>query len=326
MKTSRSLKIAAAIAVSALALTGINATAASAADSKKIYTLGGTDPFFAVVKNGFDSAADTVKAGGSTATWLAIKDWSNAGPDMNKITQTAVNAGADAIATPIWGAAAQVPALQAVVKKGIPVVLYNTGIELVKKVGALGYVGADDYVAGKAAGAAFAKAGIKHVLCLNGQPGAINTAARCKGTKDAMVAAKGKSTELALPATKFGDATAIAAAVKGALTKDKTIDGVLGLAQAFADASVTSIKAIGSKAKVGAFDISTNGLANVKAGSQLFCVDQQGWLQGFMSTTIAWQYAAYGLLPATTTILTGPALVTKSNVDLVSAGVKTGQR
>ncbi len=326
MKTSRSLKIAAAFAVSALALTGINATAASAADGKKVYTLGGTDPFFTVVKNGFDAAAGAVKDGGSTATWLAIKDWANVGPDMVKITQTAVAAGADVIATPVWGEAAQTPELQKTVKKGIPVVLYNTGITLVKKIGALAYIGSDEYPAGKAGGTAMATAGSKNILCLNTQPGAINQEQRCKGVIDGAKSKGAKAKQLALPASKFGDATAIANAVKGALAKDKTIDGIITLAQGNADAARAGIDAAKSKARLGTFDLSPNGLTRIKAGTQLFAIDQQGWLQGFLSTTTAWQYSAYGLLPATNIILTGPALVTKSNVDAISAGVKTGQR
>lgn len=323
MKTSRSLKIAAAIAVSALALTGVNASVANAADAKKIYALGGTDPFFTVVKNGFDAAKAAVEADGHKATWLAIKDWSNIGPDMNKILKTALDSGADAIATPIWVPATQNPAITSAVKGGTPVFLYNTGLTERKKVGALAYYGSDEFPAGKAAGTYLKSLKVKHILCANMSPGTVNHEARCAGTK---AGASGvKFSTLNIDITKFKDATAVANAVKGYLAKNKTVDAVMGTSNG--DAVVAGVKSAGSKAKVGTFDM-TNTLIDLveKGDTAVVLVDQQGWLQSFLATTAAWYYSAYGILPATPDVLTGPALITKSNATKVKAGVKSGQR
>lgn len=317
-----SLKIASVVAIAALAFTGVNATAANAADAKKIYALGGTDPFFTVVKNGFDAAKAAIEADGHKATWLAIKDWSNTGPDMNKILKTAQDAGADAIATPIWVPATQNPAITAAVKAGTPVILYNTGITERKKVGALAYYGSDEFPAGKAAGAYFKSLKVKHILCANMDPGAVNHQQRCAGVK---AGASGvKYTELKIDVTKFKDATAVANAVKGALAKDKTVDAVMGTSNG--DAVIAGIKAAGSKAKAGTFDMTVPLIDAVIAGNASVLVDQQGWLQAFLSTTTAWYYAAYGILPATPDVLTGPALITKNNAAAVKIGVKNGQR
>jgi simple sugar transport system substrate-binding protein len=323
VKTSRSLKIAAAIAVSALALTGVNASVANAADAKKIYALGGTDPFFTVVKNGFDAAKAAVEADGHKATWLAIKDWSNIGPDMNKILKTALDSGADAIATPIWVPATQNPAITAAVKGGTPVFLYNTGLTERKKVGALAYYGSDEFPAGKALGAYLKSLKVKHILCANMSPGTVNHEARCAGTKAG--AAGVKFSTLNIDITKFKDATAVANAVKGALAKDKTIDAVAATSNG--DAVVAGVKAAGSKAKVGTFDMTNTLMDFVEKGdTAVALVDQQGWLQSFLATTAAWYYSAYGILPATADVLTGPALITKANATKVKAGVKSGQR
>ena len=93
-----------------------------------------------------------------------------------------------------------------------------------------------------------------------------------------------------------------------------------------ADSSAAAIKAAGSKAKLGTFDLSENVLARIAAGTQAFAIDQQPWLQGYLATSMAWQHAQYGILPASNPVLTGPAIVDKANVAKVSAGVKAGVR
>ena len=69
-----------------------------------------------------------------------------------------------------------------------------------------------------------------------------------------------------------------------------------------------------------------NVLARIKAGTQLFAIDQQPFLQSYMATSAIWLYAQYGILPATTNFLTGPALVTKKNVAKTILGVANGFR
>ncbi len=326
MKKSLAVKFAAAFAVAALSLTGINVSAANAAGGNKIYVLGGGDAFFAVVKNGFNAAALAVKDGGDTPIWLGLQNYDNIGPDMVKLIQTAVAQGADAIALPIWDAAAEGPEIQKAVAKGIKVIAYNAGEPVMKKYGASAYIGTNEYTAGVKAGEYLASQGKKNAICVNDQPASANIKQRCDGLAKGEKNKGGKSTQLSLPATAFANATAIANAVKGAITKDKTINAVFTISSADCDASVVGVKAAGSKAAIGSFDLSENILNRVKNGEQLVAVDQQGWLQGFLATSTAWQFAAYGILPATTTILTGPALITKDNAAKVIAGVKTGQR
>lgn len=154
-------------------------------------------------------------------------------------------------------------------------------------------------------------------------PGTVNHEARCAGTK---AGASGvKFSTLNIDITKFKDATAVANAVKGYLAKNKTVDAVMGTSNG--DAVVAGVKSAGSNAKVGTFDM-TNTLMDLveKGDTAVVLVDQQGWLQSFLATTAAWYYSAYGILPATPDVLTGPALITKSNAAKVKAGVKSGQR
>lgn len=325
MKISRSVKIAAAFATAALALSGINAQAASAASTKTVYVLGGGDAFFAVVKNGFNAGAKAVQAAGWKTVWLGLKNYDNIGPDMVKLIQTAEAQNATAIALPDWVPAAMNTEIKKAVSKGIKVVLYNAGEDQTTTVGAPIYIGSDEYVAGKAGGTYMGKAGVKHLICVNTGPGQNNFEQRCSGLADGIKTTGGKAEQLQLPATDFSNATAIANAVKGAITKDPTIDGVFTVSSGDSDAAAAGVQQAASKAKIGTFDLSTNVLNRIKGGTQVVAIDQQGWLEGFQAVVTAWQYAAYGIVPANN-ILTGPSLVTKDNVGQVVSGVKTGQR
>lgn len=328
MKISRSVKIAASLAVAAMALTGLSGQAASAASSSKtVYVLGGGDAFFAIVKNGFNSATKAAQANGWSTKWLGLKNYDNIGPDMVKLIDTAIAQKAAAISLPDWVPAAENPEIKKAIAAGIPVFLYNAGGQAqMTASGALAYAGTDEYEAGKALGATLVAKGAKHGLCINTSPGAINIQQRCDGMAAAFKAASGKGEALELPSTNFGNSTAISNAVKGALTKDSTIDAVFTISSVDTDSAYAGIQAASSKALLGSFDVSPNILNRIAAGTQAAAVDQLGWLQGYMAVSFAWQYAAYGMLPGTTNFLTGPSIINKGNAAKIIAASKTGQR
>ena len=99
--------------------------------------------------------------------------------------------------------------------------MFNAGgIEKAKELGALNFIGSDEYLAGKAGGEYFAKNGATNVICVNTVPGAANLEARCKGVIDGMTEAGEAAEQLPLPPTSFGNPTAVAEAIKAALLKD----------------------------------------------------------------------------------------------------------
>jgi simple sugar transport system substrate-binding protein len=338
---SNLLKVGSMLAAAALLLVGcsggdgtsnpttspVSAETAGGTGAKSICVIGGADAFFAVVKNGADAAGTAVTAAGSKYTWIALPTYDNIGPDMVKLIQQAVSQNCTSLSLPDWAPDAQNAAIADAQAKGVKVFLYNAGgEEQVKAAKALGYFGTDEFLAGQKAGEFFGQNGAKNVICINTSPGSVNIEARCNGTAEGIKASGGKSDQLVLPGKSFGDAAAISNAVKGALQEDPSIDGVITISSADADAAAAGVKAAGGKAKQGSFDVSENILNRIKSGEALFAVDQQGWLQGWLATSAAWQYDQYGILPATNIILTGPALVTSENVDTIVAGVKTGQR
>ncbi|ADI12642.1 ABC transporter, periplasmic binding protein [Streptomyces bingchenggensis BCW-1] len=287
------------------------------------------DPFFSTVKRGVEDAAKLVKAGGGSVTYLGPANYDNLGPDAAKLTQTAISQNPSAILVPDWVPENQDSAIKQAIAKGITVFIYNSGgISAANKVGAVKYIGSDDYEAGKAGGVKFAEEGADNILCVNTVPGSANQEARCKGIKDGATSKGSSAKQLPLPSSNFGNPSAVTQAIKGALLKDSSIDAVVTIGVGDADSAAAAIKQAnaGSKVKLGTFDLSQSQLDRIKAGTQLFAIDQQPYLQGFYVVSMANQYLTYGVLPPQNPILTGPLLVTKDNVDKAIAGAKAGVR
>ncbi|MFG2963258.1 MULTISPECIES: sugar ABC transporter substrate-binding protein [unclassified Streptomyces] len=308
---------------------GTTATAKSGKASLVVIGGKSDDPFWSTVKRGVDDAAKLVKAGGGTVTYLGPANYDNLGPDVAKLTRTAISQNPTAILVPDWVPENQDSAIEEAVAKGITVLIYNSGgIAAANKVGAVKYVGSDDYEAGKAGGVKFAEEGAKNILCVNTVPGSANQEARCKGIKDGAAGKGSSSKQLPLPSSNFGNPSAVTQAVKAALLKDSGIDAVVTIGVGDADSAAAAIKqaGVGSKVALGTFDLSQSQLDRIKAGTELFAIDQQPYLQGFYVVSMANQYLSYGVLPPQNPILTGPLLVTKDNVDKAIAGAKAGVR
>ncbi|HEY3924345.1 MAG TPA: sugar ABC transporter substrate-binding protein, partial [Acidothermaceae bacterium] len=278
-----------------------------------------SDPFFSTMKRGADDAAKALEANGGSLRWLPIQNYNNFGPDLATLLQTAISQKPAAVAAIDPEPGAEDTLLKQISSSGIPLITVNSGdLAEATKVGAIYYVGSDDVAAGKLAGDYLVQQGLKHALCVNTIPGTPLTEDRCDGIKAALTAAGGASTELPLPASNFGNPTAVAQAIKAALLKDTSIDGVVTLDEGDADSAASALKQanLTDKVKLGSFDLNSNELDRIKAGTQLFVVDQQPYMQGYLAVSLAYQYVKFGLqLPASErALLTGPVLVTKDNV------------
>ena len=166
--------------------------------------------------------------------------------------------------------------------------------------------------------------GATNVVCVNTVPGAANLEARCKGVIDGMTGAGQAAKQLPLPPTSFGNPTAIAEAIKAALLKDDTIDGVITISQADADSAANGIMQAGGaeRVKLGGFDMNQTVLDRIASGAQLFAIDQQPYMQGYLAVSLLNGFVNFGAELPTAPILTGPAIVDASNVEQTMAGVK----
>jgi simple sugar transport system substrate-binding protein len=309
----------------------IGATAAMAeTHGAKIFVVGGKadDPFWSKVKKGADDAGLVAKATGGSVTWLGPQNYDNLGPDAAKLIRTALSQHPDAIVGPDWVPEAMDEAFKEVVAAHVPLIIYNSGgMDAAKRLGAMNYVGSDEYVAGLGGGQYFATAGAKNVLCVNTLPGAANTEARCKGVADG-IGKSGKSSQLPLPSSSFGNPTAVAEAIKAALLKDKSIDGLITISAPDGNSAASAISqaGVGDKVKFATFDMDEPTLQRIKEGAQVFAIDQQPYLQGYLAVSLLNGFVEYGLDLPTKPVLTGPGFVDAHNVDATMAGAKAGAR
>ena len=94
------------------------------------------------------------------------------------------------------------------------------------------------------------------------------------------------------------------------------MDTVLALGAPFALAAVQSVKNAGSTAKVATFDTNAALVDAIKNGDVQWAVDQQPFLQGYLSVDSLWLYLNNGnVIGGGQPTLTGPSFIDKSNVD-----------
>ncbi|MBB4273544.1 substrate-binding domain-containing protein [Rhizobium mongolense] len=319
-------RIAAAVLATSTIMLG-----ATCVEAANIAVVGGKtdDEFWSRIKKGVDDARLVVEKNGGSVSYLQLQTYDNLGPDAAQLVRTAMSQGVTGIVVPDWVPEAEDEAIKAAVQAGIKVILMNAGnIEKARELGAINYVGSDEYVAGKAGGEYLGSKGAKNVICVNTVPGAANQEARCKGVIDGITAKGGQGKQLPLPATSFGDQTAIAEAVKATLIQDDSIDGIINVSATDADAAASGINQAGKVGKVshGTFDLNASGLARIKDGTQTFAIDQQPYLQSILSVTLLASHLDYGTNLPTAPVLTGPGIVDASNIDATMAGVKSGAR
>jgi simple sugar transport system substrate-binding protein len=322
-------RIAAAL-MTAAALAGA-AGGAPAQEGASIFVVGGKadDPFWAIIKKGVDDAGLVVQAHGGSTSYLQPQTYDRLGPDAANLVRTAMSRGADAIAVPDWVPEAEDEAIRAAIDAGIAVMIFNAGgIEKAMELGAINYIGSDEYVAGKAGGEYIARNGAKSVICVNMVPGAANLEARCQGVIDGMAAAGGSAEQLPLPPTSFGNPTAVAEAIKARLLRDNSIDGVITISAGDADSAANGIMQAGATQRValGTFDMNQTNLDRIKHGAQLFAIDQQPYLQGYLAVSPLNAYVNFGNELPTSPVLTGPGIVDASNIEATLAGVALGAR
>ncbi len=313
------------------AVIAASTTMVGTAEAANIAVIAGKpdDTFWQPVKKGVDDARKVIELTDGKVSFLQVVNYDNLGPDAANLIRTAVSQGVDGLVVANWVPDAMDSAIKDAIAKGVKVILYNAGnIDKANELGALNYVGSDEYVAGKAAGKYFFDKGFKNVICVNHVPGSFPLEQRCKGVIEAVTPEGGKGKQLPLPSTQSDNAAAVAQTIKAALLTDPSIDAILTLNPAVADWAASGIMQSGKRGKValGSFDMNEAGLSRIKDGTQTFAIDQQPYLQSYLAVSLMNSYLEYGLSLPTSPILTGPGFVDSSNIEATLGGVKKGAR
>ena len=188
--------------LSALAVSAALMTSTSYAEGVDIAVIVGSaqDGFWNMVKKGVDDATLMVKANGGTVNFMQTQNYDNFGPDLAALIEQAVAQGAEGIAIPNWLPESESPALKAAREKGVVIMSFNAGQDVMGDYGALNYFGSDEYIAGKEGGKYLAGKGAKKILCHIQNPGAVNLETRCKGVQDGAKEAGAETFILRVPA------------------------------------------------------------------------------------------------------------------------------
>ena len=139
----------------ALATTALVAFAGTASMAADIAVVGGSndDAFWNIIKKGIDDATPAVEANGGSVNYLRLVNYDNFAPDVVQLIRTAISMEVDGLVIPNWVPEAEDPAIKDAVAAGIKVILMNAGgAEKAKELGAINYVGNEEYPAGVAGG------------------------------------------------------------------------------------------------------------------------------------------------------------------------------
>jgi simple sugar transport system substrate-binding protein len=272
------------------------------------------DTFWDIIRKGANAAAkkDDVKL-----IYLADPTATKEAQLISNVVQQHV----DGIALTLAFPDAQAANVKEAQDAGIPIVGFNAGVDDWKKAGLLMYVGQDESIAGQAVGEELNKEGAKSVVCIDQQQGAVQLEERCNGIKTAF---KGKYEILY---TTGYDMPTVKSRVQAKLQEDPDIDYVVTLGAPFTPALDDAITAAGSKAKLGTFDMAPVAMKLIKEGKVQWAIDQQPFVEGYEAVDLLWLYKTNGdTVGGGGPVLTGPAFVTKANVDEVAKFVQMGTR
>ncbi|MCB1884265.1 MAG: sugar ABC transporter substrate-binding protein [Geminicoccaceae bacterium] len=275
-----------------------------------------SDPFWSVVKNGVQKAAEDT---GATVDYRAPETFDMVA--MGQLIDAAVNQEPDGLVVSIPDADALGPSIERAVEAGIPVISMNSGVEASKKLGALLHVGQEEIDAGRKGGEALKEMGGTKGLCVNQEVGNVALDQRCQGFKEGF---GGNVTVLPVAM----DPAEIKAKVKAALQSDPEIDTILALGAGSAgEPTLAALEDMGKAGQIhlATFDLSANFLKAVAEGKADFAIDQQQFLQGYLPVAFLSLYHQYGLIPGGN-VPSGPNLITKDKaeqvIDLSAKGIR----
>ncbi|MCA0431917.1 MAG: sugar ABC transporter substrate-binding protein [Proteobacteria bacterium] len=291
---------------------------ASADDTRVVFVTHGQsgDPYWSVVKNGMDDAAKTL---GVKAEYLAPETF-----DMAKMAQMidAVAASKpDGLVVSIPDAAALSGPVKNAVAAGIPVVVVDSGgSKLTHELGALLFMGQDEFEAGVMAGARIKALGITKAVCVNHEVGNSSLDDRCAGF------AKGLGVDVPVMNGVI-DPTEMKNRVIAYMNANAGIEFVLAVGASGAEPMLAALDELGlaGKVKTGTFDLSPTILQATADGKMEWGIDAQQYAMGYVPVMMFDLWKKYKIAPIAD-YPTGPGFVTKDTAPSVIDLAKLGKR
>ena len=274
------------------------------------------DPFWSVVKNGVDQAAEDLAV---TVEYRAPDTFDMV--QMAQIIDAAVASQPDGLVVSIPDGEALGDSIRNAVASGIPVISMNSGSDVREELGVAVHVGQTEYEAGLGGGKMMKDAGVTKAICVNQEVGNVALDLRCEGFIDGLEGVPVEVLSVSI------DPTEVSNAVQAYLSANADTDGVLTLGPTAAEPTLAALEQAQmlDQVKFGTFDLSPGVLEAIDGGKMMFAIDQQQYLQGYLPIQLLKLHQLYGLMPAGT-VMTGPGFVTQENaaqvIDLSAKGIR----
>jgi simple sugar transport system substrate-binding protein len=241
--------------------------------------------------------------------------------EQSTFIQNAIDSKVNGIAVTLPNLAALAPVVRKAVAAGIPVVALNAGDREWQTTGALAFYGEPEVLAGEFAGTQLNKLGAKHALCVIQAQGQVQLEDRCSGIGSKFT---GQTEKLYADGT---DTPQYVSTISAKLRQDPTIDAVVTLGPALGVAVQQQLEHDGSKAKVATYAFNNDLIPLLRNGKIAFTIDQQPYLQGYLSIDSLWLYNRNkSVIGAQQSVPTGPVVVDQSNIADLTPYISEGLR
>ncbi len=279
-----------------------------------------SDPFWSVVKNGVDQAAQDMRV---TVEYQAPQTFDMVA--MSQLIDAAVASNPDGLVVSIPDVDALGDSIRDAVAAGISVISMNSGSDVAEDLGILNHVGQTEYEAGYGGGKRMAAAGAQNALCVNQEVGNVALDLRCQGFTDAM-AESGASVEIL--AVDLADPVDAQQRISAGLIANPDIDSILTLGPTGAGPAMEALNEMEMMGDIllATFDLGPEVLEAVRDGDMLFAIDQQQYLQGYLPIVLLTLHSENLNTVANNVIMTGPGFVTQDTAAQVIALSAAGTR
>jgi simple sugar transport system substrate-binding protein len=244
----------------------------------------------------------------------------NQAPEMATLVQNAIDSQVDGLAVTLAYPEQVGPVAKAAADREIPVVAFNAGLDQFQQYGAKMYFGSDESLAGQAAGKRLAQDGAQKAICVIQEQGHVALEARCAGVK----ATFPNTENLYVQGT---DTAQVRSTIGAKLQEDTSVTHIVTLSAPVALTALESVRDAGSQAKIATFDLNVDAAKAIQAGDILFSIDQQPYVQGYMSVASLWLNLTNGNdIGGGGPVLTGPSFVDPGNIEQIITYAQNNKR
>ena len=279
-----------------------------------------TDPFWSVVSNG---AKDAAKDLGISFHYQSPQSFDMV--TMSQMIDAVVATEPDGLILSVPDIPALRKSIISASKKNIPIIVINSGSEIMEEVDILTYVGQSEYEAGMKAGEEMLKTGVNNVLCINHEIGNISLDQREQGFRKILIK---NNIDVKTVPIDASDPSETREVVRAFLSSNKGVDGIMALGPLGAIPIVSLLKDIDPQKKISmaTFDFTPEIIDGIMDGHIVFALDQQQYLQGYLPVVLMDLYITNKNTPAYKKLETGPSIINIENAQDVLALSKKGSR